>query len=498
MRKILNLIFFVASSLFLVSCAKDIVDLSASITGIVKDYNTSEVLPNCQVTLGITGEATITGSDGVFNFNDVDPGTYNIVFKKAGYTDLTKSVTVVSGKQANVEVLLTAKSSFELSENFLDFGENKASLNVTAYNYSDKECNYTIGNVPTWATVIPKSGKINANGQTDISITIDRSLVNAGEHRQDLNVEYNNSKTAVLTIAMRKIELSVPTVSISSSGSDVQETCFCIVGKIESTGGSTVSKYGHCWSTHQNPSITDNVGKSEFGPTDENVTFKSDAKNLKSGTTYYVRSYAINDQGTAYSNEIAVQTKEVEETTTLSVSPSACTLLSTGSQQKISVTSNSSWIVQTDQSWLQISTASGNGNGSFIISAQANSMDNNRNATVSVISGNKTKTISVTQNGRSNITPSSCEFPSSGGQKTITVTSDVSWTAKSETSWIKLDKSSGNGTTTVLITAEANSKEDKRNGKVVFTIGDENITLSVTQAGASSIDKGNFDGDKKY
>lgn len=502
MKQIAKLFSFLLLSCVIVSCAKDIVDLTGSINGVVKDYNTAEVISNCQVTLGSTGENSITGTDGFFHFNNVDPGTYSLIFKKAGYVDFTKSITVIAGTPVDASVLLTAKSSFELSETTIDFEESQTLHSVVAYNYSAKECSFSINNIPNWASISPTSGKIEANGKIDISVSVDRSLVNEGAYHQDVKFVYNQSNSAILKLSMKKVELKEPTVSISASAGNISRDGFSIVGEIKSTGGSEVTKYGHCWSTKQNPTITENVGKTEFGPINNSESFKSDIKNLEPGTTYHVRAYAVNSVGVSYSDDITVKTESKEETggetATLSVSPQSISLLSTGSQQKVTVSSNGEWLVKTNENWIKISTTTGKGNGSFVISASENTGERHREGTVYVSSGTKQQTINVTQNGEPELSVTNLDVASGGTESYVTVTSDVSWTAQSNATWASLDKTSGNGSGTIKISVAPNSGGDNRSCKIVFTFGNITKTLSIAQHGASAINKEDFNKDKKY
>ena len=75
-------------------------------------------------------------------------------------------------------------------------------------------------------------------------------------------------------------------------------------GKISSDGGSLITSRGVCWSTSTNPTISDN--KSENGNGVGNFT--STMNNLTPNTTYYVKSYAINELGVSYGNELSFKT----------------------------------------------------------------------------------------------------------------------------------------------------------------------------------------------
>jgi len=64
-------------------------------------------------------------------------------------------------------------------------------------------------------------------------------------------------------------------------------------------GGATISEMGFCWSTSQNPVITD----SKIIVKSDSLSFTDTITGLNPNITYFVRSYAINSKGIAYGNE---------------------------------------------------------------------------------------------------------------------------------------------------------------------------------------------------
>ena len=142
------------ASLFLVmSCAKDIVDLNGTIQGVVKDYNTGALLSNCQIALSPSGKTAVTNSNGIFEFGELEQGTYTLSFSRAGYEETTQTVKVVSGETVTVNITLKAKSAFAASSNKLDFGDLSSTMELFFFNNSDETTSFTISNVPMWASV---------------------------------------------------------------------------------------------------------------------------------------------------------------------------------------------------------------------------------------------------------------------------------------------------------------------------------------------------------
>lgn len=69
-----------------------------------------------------------------------------------------------------------------------------------------------------------------------------------------------------------------------------------------SDGGSIVIEYGFCWDTEPDPTTDDRKTSKQYAPGKFRLT------NLKAGTKYYVRPYAINEEGTGYGDPVLFKT----------------------------------------------------------------------------------------------------------------------------------------------------------------------------------------------
>ena len=76
MKHSLQSLVLVVLTMFFASCAQDIVDVTGTISGIVKDYTTGQVIENCQVALSPTGNTVVTNAEGRYTFKSLQPGTY--------------------------------------------------------------------------------------------------------------------------------------------------------------------------------------------------------------------------------------------------------------------------------------------------------------------------------------------------------------------------------------------------------------------------------------
>ena len=90
----------------------------------------------------------------------------------------------------------------------------------------------------------------------------------------------------------------------------------------------------------------------------------------------------------------------------LTVAPASLSLGAGASSSPVAVTSNVSWTVADDQTWLSVAPTSGSNNGSFSVSATANTAATARSGTVTVSGGGISRPIAVTQAGQGSPTGS--------------------------------------------------------------------------------------------
>jgi len=91
--------------------------------------------------------------------------------------------------------------------------------------------------------------------------------------------------------------LSTKPVILNINGTMAAETG----GVISSDGGSAITLRGICWSTTPYPSIADDTTLNGSGT----GSFSSVINDLEYNTTYYLRAYATNSNGTGYGDELS-------------------------------------------------------------------------------------------------------------------------------------------------------------------------------------------------
>jgi mannan endo-1,4-beta-mannosidase len=116
------------------------------------------------------------------------------------------------------------------------------------------------------------------------------------------------------------------------------------------------------------------------------------------GTTS--RSGAVTVSGGGITRTISVM-QAGQTTNTLNLSTSSLSLSSGAASAPVSVTANVSWTITDDQTWLSVSPTSSSNNGSFTVSATANTGTTSRSGVVTVTGGGLTRTVTVSQAGQS-------------------------------------------------------------------------------------------------
>lgn len=96
----------------------------------------------------------------------------------------------------------------------------------------------------------------------------------------------------------------LPTVTIMSV-TDITTNAAAVVAEVEADGGAEVTERGFCWGVEQAPSVENDsvqVGKGVG-------EFMAEIKDLMPNTKYYVRAFAVNSAGVAYSDEMSFTTE---------------------------------------------------------------------------------------------------------------------------------------------------------------------------------------------
>ena len=95
--------------LLIAACQPVTYDTFGTISGTVLDFETGTPIQNSVITLNPTGKNAFTGSDGFFQFDDLDPTRYTVTAQKEGYDSDFLSITVYAGQVEMVSIALRKK-----------------------------------------------------------------------------------------------------------------------------------------------------------------------------------------------------------------------------------------------------------------------------------------------------------------------------------------------------------------------------------------------------
>ena len=169
------------ASLLLGSCTKDEEDVTGSIYGIVTDADNGEPIKSANVSLNPGGKSTVTGTDGRYEFSDMQPGQYTVQIVKSGYETNTKGITVEAGITASGDMVLSkASSKLKLNTNTINFASNQNTLSFNISNIGTTgSISWRISTTGVeWIEVAPSSGTTETGKTSEVIVTLLRDKIN--------------------------------------------------------------------------------------------------------------------------------------------------------------------------------------------------------------------------------------------------------------------------------------------------------------------------------
>jgi len=289
------------------ACTPD-VEVPGSIYGVVADKATGEPIKSAGVELSPGGLKTITGSEGQFEFTELDPGKYTLLITKTGYIDgVSSTIEVKAGQQAKGDVQLEQippalkvvdENNADLLE--LHFGDAEADIarSFNIYNDGAEKLSWEIVKTAVWIDSISKtSGDVSPNGKQPIVVTIDRNKLEEGENKTTLQITSSNGSKSLTVIAVN----SRKAVSLNTlECTDIKGTTAIFNAELLCEGNPKYTERGFVYSTTQQPTVDNTIAKLTV-PVDEKLQYSAQAVDLAANTTYYVRAYAVSVLGTFYS-----------------------------------------------------------------------------------------------------------------------------------------------------------------------------------------------------
>ncbi|HRZ96004.1 MAG TPA: fibronectin type III domain-containing protein [Paludibacter sp.] len=135
------------------------------------------------------------------------------------------------------------------------------------------------------------------------SLKFSNSHLQLDIYKNDLSVAGINISTIDSLTFSGAIPQNKPAISNVTFSALLNTTVKCNF-TVLSTGGTSVTEKGICWSTAENPTIENN----KLVSTSTSSTSSVDISGLTAQTPYFVRAYAINATGISYSDQAAFTT----------------------------------------------------------------------------------------------------------------------------------------------------------------------------------------------
>lgn len=291
------------------------------------------------------------------------------------------------------------------------------------------------------------------------------------------------SRTAKVTLSATGLTSHV--IYVTQSGAPAQLIPTPSVTTILSSGGTlTVNVVSNCeWAisssnTWLRPSVSSGNG---------NVTLTCTADN---NATTAIRSATLTFSAAGVANQVITFTQGAASPM-VEISPATLGFYASGGSASVTVTSNTSWSISSNQTWLSLNKSTGTGGSTFVCTADANTQTSARTATVTITAtGVTAKTITIGQDGVGlalSVSETSLTFAVAGENKVVNITSNTSWSASDDADWLTLSTESGTNNGQLTINAEANSSLSSRIGTITISgDGVSNRIITITQDGTGT------------
>lgn len=178
MKLIPYLSVFVLLSAFACSKDKDVENPFGGISGSVSDRTTGEPVGTVNVVLVPGGKSNVTGTDGRYDFENLEEGSYMLYVSKKGYGADSIAIEVKAGEQAAGHLLMERiPAALTANCDTLDFG-GQTGVNTLAFNIINngyENLEWEIDEHCDWIAKVKPDGGVIKYGDTEtISVMIDR------------------------------------------------------------------------------------------------------------------------------------------------------------------------------------------------------------------------------------------------------------------------------------------------------------------------------------
>jgi len=307
-----KVIIYLVAVVMIYSCVEK-EESPGRISGTVTDKATGEPIRAAGVQIH-TGISTVTGNDGFYEFPELKAGEYTLQVTKTGYSNLLgHKVTVSGGKTSRgdmqIEKLppsLRVVNDSQQDINDLNFGSATADItrSFNIFNDGPKSLEWELTYTAVWITGVSlANGKLNSGASRPVVVTIDRERLDGGDNTTTIHVTSDNGSKNLTVKATGEVKILATLNTLATSS--ITATTAMFNGEILTDGTPSYTERGFAYSLSPMPTLENSIAKITASLT-ASKTYSSTVTGLTLGQTYYVRAYAINKAGTAYStNEVS-------------------------------------------------------------------------------------------------------------------------------------------------------------------------------------------------
>lgn len=284
---IMTMVAVLVASIVWYSCTKE--PETGTIHGTVTDI-AGGYISNANVKIRPSGETTLTGNDGTYEFKGLKVGQYSLSLSKPGYEDLDDDyvINLESGKSVRRDVQMRKKvASLRITDasgndmDILDFGSEAADVSrlFNIHNENDIPIEWQIVTTAEWIkSVSATEGTLAVGGTKGIVVVIDRTKLQQGENTTTMHILSDNGNMQ-LTIKATRSDISTLEATSVNGNSAVLNGC------INTT--AAYSEKGFMYGTSHTLTEQVIVNGNSAG------SFSTSITGLSGTQTYYFKAYCV-------------------------------------------------------------------------------------------------------------------------------------------------------------------------------------------------------------
>lgn len=179
---------------------------------------------------------------------------------------------------------------------------------------------------------------------------------------------------------------------------------------------------------------------------------------------------------------VVISQEKGDELPTVALAPDTVFVSSSGAVKNLTISSNTSWMLQSNSSWIMLLSPTGSGNGTREFIVDSNLSSEPRYGQIVAVHDNQVMDMAVVaQEGKlylleTDITEIAAR--PEGGEYTINVTSTMNWTVEKGANWLKYTPTSGTGNGQVVVIVDPLNSPRPREA-VIHILAENGATVVV-------------------